>query len=1210
MPRKSKRTASTTYRRRRLTWDDTESLALNNSDDDDQPKGSKLPIAVKAGSGRLVTPSPQGVSPLNRLGKDKSAQKRPPRRKRLFAKKTLKKKSTLTKGRTKRQLSLTSDKGKETRPSKTDGVGGSSSAENLIVSETKGYKRVASRKRSLHVGSKDIALKQNPTKRNISSGDSLATFLSFKNTVKSSKGSSMAKSNRRSNLSNLRSSSLQNKNKPTTEDRDSELVEKNCIASDDREIPNEKEKRPISPELIPLLTSRTRRKTRRTKARSTLEILNEFKKNRKQLQSQRCRRTRLPRSCKSSKESVWKEDTEEEEDESKTNVDDDSDWTASNISVEKNLQGSEEDPTKKITVTDGSCIIDSSTDTEVSLPAITLNPRTRPSQTPARNKNSEVDSNRRVLRKRQRSTSEKSDTLRQAKNAKKVSQRKSNFSRSATRRTNSDSRTKKDTMEMGGRRRRLRKDSNVLDASNSGVSGRNAVGSTRLSPRKDSQQSQKRYSTSLNKSRGRQTTNQFESDFANSSTRAITIQGSHEESIDASSKNLSNMKFSKRASQQQQRPQFYSKSPTQLVSLLNGESRAHESPISAKRQSRSSPQRKKEQRLQQHSKADNEVLTSNKKVRFDSSTTTFSVKIKIKTNLDARNQDKKKSQNGKSGPFAPALDESAVQAIANQVTQACLTQARTSTGTRSAGVTKTGDDSVVNVDVDMHGDDDSSSNSSSKSNESIVAKEELGNSNRGQNFSHSIFGRKIPSVPDSKPKQSYQLRHDFDDCSELTSDWNRPRSSVLNRHTQLGLRRQQQIQPFGRDNVTKKNHFVENSHNNIMRPPRSIPMSHRFGETRSHSSLSRRQRMRSSGDSLAGSGFGSITSALEAPNTNRIPREVSLRKSPSRSTGRKSPRRKPTVDNDTNQNMIPAKRIDSEDQGIRVIPSATATNSSNNSRIVPFSSSHRCGKCKGCRRTFDCQTCDACIEKLHSYGSLRPPSANKGPTLCLERRCQRACRIGFVDSLLGSTKSMVNPQRQPADHREREHAMSTTDTPRFGYSVIPPMATKNQDVPDSALKNMKAPWEEGDDWTVDYSYLSEPEYRRHWGIVSNSNEQIKPLSSSKSLSAPSWRPSVGKKQAIGLFGSSGGRTTSLSSSVSESALSSQNRFKKTNPTMPMPNNPAKGGRRKSRKQKRDPLHGIALPRTSTDASSVTSWRENRKCLRALMEYDEADQDWV
>ena len=52
-----------------------------------------------------------------------------------------------------------------------------------------------------------------------------------------------------------------------------------------------------------------------------------------------------------------------------------------------------------------------------------------------------------------------------------------------------------------------------------------------------------------------------------------------------------------------------------------------------------------------------------------------------------------------------------------------------------------------------------------------------------------------------------------------------------------------------------------------------------------------------------------------------------------------------------------------------------------------------------------------------------------------------------------------------------------------------------------------------------------------------------------------------------------------------------------------------GSRRKKRKgRKKDPLHYMEMP-MSTDGS-VASWIEQRRNMRALMHYDEADQDWV
>ena len=394
MPRKSPRTASTTYRRRRLTWDDAESRDLNRDHDDDQPKLSESAIANQTDTYRLVTPSPRGAS--NRVENNESPQKRPPRRKQLFSKKkTVRKKSASTAVKSSRRVSK--------RLSQTDGNWGSSSAGSSSVSERKGYKRRVSRKRSLKVGSKDAVSKQN-ARRTITSGNSLATFFSFQKSVKKSDSStqkavknsdsssivstisksdcrkesqgqsstSIAKNNESNNFSKSRPASLPNA--LTKEEEEFELIEMNSIASDDilDEVSTEKNKKPITPELISLLTSRTKNRSKRTRARSTLEILDDFKNNKKQLQGARAR---LPRACKSSKEIVWEEETDEETD-PEINDDNDSNWTASKVISKRDDIRSERDSRKELIATYGSPT-KAFTATDVSPPATTLKPRRR-----------------------------------------------------------------------------------------------------------------------------------------------------------------------------------------------------------------------------------------------------------------------------------------------------------------------------------------------------------------------------------------------------------------------------------------------------------------------------------------------------------------------------------------------------------------------------------------------------------------------------------------------------------------------------------------------------------------------------------------------------------------------------------------------------------------------------------------------------------------
>ncbi len=662
------------------------------------------------------------------------------------------------------------------------------------------------------------------------------------------------------------------------------------------------------------------------------------------------------------------------------------------------------------------------------------------------------------------------------------------------------------------------------------------------------------------------------------------IKPSHMVNYDKTSPRKSSNSVALRRGSRQGRLKAYEDTPTRLVSLSNEASRTQESPTRTRQHLVSSPRRKKEQQLEKHQESEKEGSIAGKRVRFDSSTTTFSVKIKIKTNLDSSRQNRDGSEYGQSVPYSPSLDESAVQAIANQVTQACLNQARTSSGRSNSSVIRTCGDSVVNVDVDVNENENDESSNSSNSNQSSAAEAKSGDKKQDHEFLQDV------PVGDARAEESSLLNKDIDDwrsvTSELTSDWNRPKPRAFHDHNDyFEKRRQQQVFPWGRKGSTRNDftdHHQDESVSNAMKPPPAVPKSNRHGQMRSQTSMSRRQRIMSSGDSLAGSGFGSIVSAVEDNAIKKIPSEVSLRKPSPRSRNNISRKECGTggasVTKTGNKEKSPGRSPRRKVESDRILP------------ILPAPSrkslgSGRCGNCKGCRRTFDCQTCDTCIGRWHSFGSASP---KEGVNICLARRCQRASRIGFVDSLLG-TDSSVN-QLQSNEQKEAVNAKS---------SVRNETDTNFHDVQETASKTMKAPWEEGDDWTVDYSYLSEPEYRRHWG------KNLQASSSTRSLSTPSRRAQAHRRQLNG-----GAGRTSLSS-ISESIVPQHKRSKMA-PPLPLPNTsqPKGRGRRKGGKRKRDPLHGISLPRTSTDASSVTSWRENRKCLRALMEYDEADQDWV
>lgn len=1295
MPRKSTRTASTTYRCRQLTWDDTESCNLNLHNEK-YPKSSKLISIAKT-----VTPSPSVFPVSNTDEKDESLRERSSRRKQLF---TEKKASRIKPAATPRQVSSrtktspTSAPKRLFSPLQTDDCGASSAGHSITnATHRKGYKGRVPKRRSLGATAKVVALKRKSGryhKRKFTSGDSLATLVSLPSaggtSVVATKTTDRRKGLRRHSIrSTTKGKLVDGKRKvfsnPQTISRaikstdrqdDFESTEKRCTRSVEgyKKTTVGKKKKPISSELISLLvaTAPANRRVKRTRSRSTKEILDEFNKNKKELKSKQGTRTSLPRACKSSKQKRFVDEDTDEGSEN-TSGNDDDDWTLNNAMLQLKNPPRAAVAKNETTVPFRSSTSEAGAGTNLSLPSTTLKPRPRgrlPSSasdriqksfrpaSPTVNDDCEYDTVGGASRKRKISKSQSPNTSQYREPeilSPKIHQSKNNFAVSTDstlgRKVHSSPRTRVDTSEnldwheqasmhsKRKRRRLLMHATNDSDEAKSAASRSSTIGNGKASLAKGRQQHHRR--TQLFK--------EHYSGVSNCSSRVIA--DNHAEAIASSSKNSNNSNLLRMGSQQRKQQ---SNSLLDLVSLPNGESRSRSSPTRRKQYLGASPRRKKEQQHQLTQRnSDKEVASSKKRVRFDSSTTTFSVKIKIKTNLDARSQNK---NGGKSVQFPPSLDESAVQAIANQVTQACLTQARTSARTANGDIIHNCGDPGVKVNVDVNGEcavSSHQSESSSNSSQNSEVQEESGYENHQKNIVDDTFGEREVPINEVRTENWHLSQKNLDDgrsiTSELTSDWNRPRPSRYNDHDQRPEKEgKERVHIVGKGHSVRsdfswkdrndnnqgsknaagfqKTHFLEShSHrkersvSNTMRPPPPIMNTHRYGEARSHSSLSRRQRMRGWGcsDSLAGSGYGSIASMAEGDASVTIPREVSLRKRSNGSTGWNSSRNEfhktkyasagHCAGDDGNQERRPirSKERDVENTlAVRVVPSP-----SRKSRIVPFSPSYRCGKCKGCRRTFDCQTCDTCLEKINFYGSPRSPSIKEGPSLCLSRRCQRACRIGSVDSLLGTTKSSSNPLKKSNSPLEQINATSTEKSPFHRNSTKNPIVAKKkavQDSRDSASVTMKAPWEEGDDWTVDYSYLSEPEYRRHWGKIAKASSKNKTSLSTRSLSTPSWWLPGKEKQTSSSVG--GGGRTSLSS-VSESVVPRKQSKWMSTPGSILDNKQARGKRRGG-KQKKGPLHGLALPKTTTDDCSVTSWRANRKCLRALMEYDEADQDWM
>jgi len=420
-----------------------------------------------------------------------------------------------------------------------------------------------------------------------------------------------------------------------------------------------------------------------------------------------------------------------------------------------------------------------------------------------------------------------------------------------------------------------------------------------------------------------------------------------------------------------------------------------------------------------------------------------------------------------------------------------------------------------------------------------------------------------------------------------------------------------QGQDCGNVNLNETFQFTKDEESEIDYHDTDLATAKLHGEKRSRLSIGRRQRMWHSSDSLAGyCADWSKTSVVAGSLSMKIPREVTMQNPNLRSEGRyhskigfiksKHPSATATTSRAEKNLEINGNTRKGMGNNAAVVPISPDVN--NESRLVPMSPTYRCGKCKGCRRTLDCQTCDTCLENLHCYES--PPSLSPSTkdisAVCLLRCCQRTYRVGRVDSLQGliSLTKFIQPKHHKNGKKEqkKEHSLkeSTSAKHLAGSSMNEDKETKG-----SSSKNIKGPWDDGDDWTVDYSYLSNP---RHRSKVANYRVSKK-FPHYKIGNASSWLLPLDEdrhKAELGI----GERSSFFS--VSESVISQKLS------TLPaaIAVSGSKRGRRRGVKRKKDQLHGLALPSTSTDVCSVTSWRENRKCLRALMQYDEADQDWV
>lgn len=289
--------------------------------------------------------------------------------------------------------------------------------------------------------------------------------------------------------------------------------------------------------------------------------------------------------------------------------------------------------------------------------------------------------------------------------------------------------------------------------------------------------------------------------------------------------------------------------------------------------------------------------------------------------------------------------------------------------------------------------------------------------------------------------------------------------------------------------------------------------------TDKHSNHLRRRRFFSSMDSLAGCSLASFHStsgkrtAQESPQVcpaAQIPGEVSV--------------------NSSKSGMTREKQGDD-----RFIEASKASSNQVNNVGTAIGA---CGKCPGCRLTFDCLTCDKCIENIHEGRRL-----GQG-TGCL----RRICRVH---------------RRRPMDTLARLASIDTS-TGAPSSAVVPAKPRPSTPPQDDGADNR--------------SYFSD------MASIFSSVSTMR-----KSRAARIWSRKRAKDRAAKLAKAAAEeRAAHEAASIALMAVPAK-----------------KKGRGKKTKS---PLHDLELP-MPTDGS-VASVMESRRALRALMQYDEADQDWL
>jgi hypothetical protein len=623
------------------------------------------------------------------------------------------------------------------------------------------------------------------------------------------------------------------------------------------------------------------------------------------------------------------------------------------------------------------------------------------------------------------------------------------------------------------------------------------------------------------------------------------------------------------------------------------------------------------------------------KVRFaplPSTTTTFSVKIRVKTQSTSKKNKKKHRQ------AAPSpLSESAVQSIASQITQACLSQANNVQVERSVDSSNEEEEDTTSESEEITNSDEGKTESAADASNEKIAKEdttteseEITSSDEGKTESAadasnekiatsggnkgtlchhapaSEFARTSRGAKPSKRKaervsqalddnddsiqQDLDVRSTISELSKLTMDNDSGEEGVAKRLSRSWTKRKATNDRNDGEESTEED-FVnlegasEMPNVDDIKPMASV--THQDGDDTSFLPPKDGQRTRSSKRKKM-----STTDSLTGPElfSPRVDgRERSLPLSP-----RKKRRRRTLMCSDSLVggsladfsrtsvepiNIVTPGRVPKEVAVKQSSPTRRTTMSNNNDSNPGKSSDARDDASGVARMDPVDQVPNFLVEADETVVTNRSTDSRRSK---LQERCGKCegCQMTFDCFTCHKCISRLQAGIQYRDG-------TTECLKRLCRVVRRHTHVDSLGTMKRSVQPEKATAVEGNGWSVDY----------HREAGSSHRENGKPTWRRPSRAARLWSRgwlAPGSQRAR-----SSGSVSSLSAPLGISAS------KSTPSTTP-------GGRKRSRGRgkgrKKNPLHDMELP-MPTDGS-VASWIEGRRCVRALMSYDEADQDWI